>query len=138
MWFHVFLIVQVIITIAMVGLILLQRSDSDGLSGLSGGGGGNSFMTGRAAANFLSRATAILATLFMANSLALAIMTTSGRDAPSLADSIAAEKTVAPAATDAGVEQPAEAATEEAPATSALPAEAAPEAESTPSVPTPE
>ena len=92
--FTVFLVIQIIITLALVGMILVQRSDSDGLSGLSGGGGGgaNSFMTGRAAATFMTRGTAILATIFMVNSLWLAKLSTDSRSAGSLADRIALEE----------------------------------------------
>ena len=54
-------------------MVLIQRSDSDGLSGL-GVGGGNQFMTGRGAANFMTRTTAILAGTFMLTSLILAVM----------------------------------------------------------------
>lgn len=74
--FHVLLVIQVLVTLALVAIILLQRSDSDGLGGL-GGGGGNGFMTGRGAANLLTKTTAILATVFMMLSLALAIISSS-------------------------------------------------------------
>ena len=67
------LVLQVIIAVAMVVVILVQRSSSDGLAGLSGGsGGGNSLISGRASANLLTKTTAILATAFMVNSLAMA------------------------------------------------------------------
>lgn len=71
----VLLVIQIIIAIAMIVVILLQRSSSDGLSGLGGGGGGNALMTGRASANMLTKTTAILATVFMVNSLAMATIT---------------------------------------------------------------
>jgi len=70
----VLLVIQIIIAVSMVILILIQRSSSDGLGGL-GGGGGNSLMSGRAQANFLTKTTAILATIFMVNSLAMATIT---------------------------------------------------------------
>lgn len=111
--FTVFLVIQIIITLAMVAFILLQRSDSDGLSGLGGGGGGNNVMTGKTAANFMTRTTGILAAAFMINSLWLALLSTSGREAPSIADKIEAS---APAAPIPGV-------TQEAPVT---PVESAP------------
>jgi len=76
----------------LIGMVLIQRSDSDGLSGL-GGGGGNQFMTGRGAANFMTRTTAILATAFMITSLVLAVM--AGRmTATSIVDSVPAEGSV--------------------------------------------
>ena len=72
----ILLVVQIIIAVAMVGVILIQRSASDGLAGLGGGsGGGNSLMSSRASANALTKTTAILATAFMINSLAMATIT---------------------------------------------------------------
>ncbi|MGB1540026.1 MAG: preprotein translocase subunit SecG [Rickettsiales bacterium] len=114
--FQVFLIIQILITIAMVGAILLQRNESDGLAGLGGGGGGgNAFMTGRAAANFLTRTTAVLATAFMLNSLWLAIITTSSRDQDSLVDELekANDAITVPVATEKTDAEPATPETEQ-------------------------
>lgn len=69
---QVLLVVQVIVTLAMIVAILVQRSDSDGF-GLSGGGGNNLF-TGRGAANTMTRITSILAAVFMANALLLGVL----------------------------------------------------------------
>lgn len=68
---HILLVVQVIIAAALIGMVLLQRSDTDGF-GL--GSGGSNLMSGRAKANLMTRTTAILAALFIINSLALSIM----------------------------------------------------------------
>lgn len=90
--YTVFLVIQILVTLALVALILIQRNDSDGLGSMGGGGGGgNAFMTGRGTANLLTRSTAILATIFMLNSLWLAIMSSSGNNSRSLADEIAAD-----------------------------------------------
>lgn len=70
--YEVLLVIHTIIVLFLIAMVLLQRTDSDGLSGL-GGGGGNQFMTGRGAANFMTRTTAILATIFMVTSLVLAV-----------------------------------------------------------------
>lgn len=67
----VLLVVHLLITIAMVGIILLQRSEGGAL-GIGGGGGG--FMSGRAAGNLLTRSTAVLAAVFFATSIFLAIL----------------------------------------------------------------
>jgi preprotein translocase subunit SecG len=64
------LILQMVIVLALVGIILIQKSSSDGLSGLSGGG--HNMISSRAASNFLTKTTAVLAMAFMINSLALA------------------------------------------------------------------
>lgn len=85
--YHVLLVIHVIITVAMIAVILLQRSASDGLSGIGGGGGGG-FMTSRGQANLLTRMTAILATLFIANSLALGWLTHRDVASRSIADQI--------------------------------------------------
>lgn len=81
----VLLVIHVIISLALIGMVLIQRSESDGF-GL-GSGGGSNFMTGRAAANFLTRTTAILATLFILNSLALGIIA-ANRSSTSIIDAI--------------------------------------------------
>jgi preprotein translocase subunit SecG len=72
----VLLVAQVIITLALIAIILLQRNASDGLSGIGGGAsGGGNLMSGRATANVLTRTTAVLAALFMINALAMATIT---------------------------------------------------------------
>jgi preprotein translocase subunit SecG len=69
--FNIILIIHLLIAIALVITILLQRSEG---GGLGMGGGMSGFMTGRSAANVLTRATAVLAALFMSTSLALALL----------------------------------------------------------------
>ncbi|QCE32275.1 preprotein translocase subunit SecG [Acetobacteraceae bacterium] len=66
------LIINLIVTIALIGFILLQRSEGGGLG--IGGGGSGGLMTGRGAANLLTHATTILATIFMCLCLALAVL----------------------------------------------------------------
>ncbi len=61
--------VHLMIVIALVAVVLLQRSEGGAL----GVGGGSGFMTGRGQANVLTRATAILAALFFATSLGLTL-----------------------------------------------------------------
>ena len=73
--YTVLLVAHTILVLFLIVMVLIQRTDSDGLSGLGGGGGGgNQFMTGRAKGNLMTRATAILAGLFMITSLVLAVM----------------------------------------------------------------
>jgi preprotein translocase subunit SecG len=66
----VLIVVHLMIVVALVVTVLLQRSEG-GAIGIGGGGG---FMTGRGQANALTRATAILAALFFATSLGLTIL----------------------------------------------------------------
>lgn len=68
----VLLTIQLLIAIGLVAVILLQRSEGGAL-GVGGGPGG--MMSGRSAANILTRSTMILAGLFIANSIALAVVT---------------------------------------------------------------
>jgi preprotein translocase subunit SecG len=71
----VILLIHVMIAIALVGVILLQRSEGGALGiGGGGGGGGAGFMTGRSAGDALTRTTAILAACFFATSLTLSIL----------------------------------------------------------------
>ena len=70
----VLVIVHILITLALIGVVLLQRSEGGALG--MGGGGGGGFMTGRGAANFLTRVTAGLAAAFFATSLFLALIST--------------------------------------------------------------
>ena len=67
----VLIIIHILIVIALVAVVLLQRSEGGALG--AGGGTGN-FMTGRGQANALSRATAVLAALFFATSILMSII----------------------------------------------------------------
>jgi preprotein translocase subunit SecG len=71
----VLIVILLIVTLAMIGVILLQKSE--GGTGLTGGSSMGGMMSSRAAANLLNRTTSILATIFMILCLVLAIM--SGR-----------------------------------------------------------
>ncbi len=83
---EVIIVIHLILAIALVGVILLQRSEGGGL-GMGGGGGGmGGFMTGRATANLLTRATAVIAALFMLTSLTLAILAGGDRESRSILD----------------------------------------------------
>jgi len=66
----VLIVIHLMIVLALVGVVLIQRSEGGGL----GIGGGSGFMTARGAANALTRTTAILAALFFATSLALGLL----------------------------------------------------------------
>ncbi len=67
----VVLVVHIMVAIALIAVVLLQRSEGGAL-GIGGGGGG--FMTGRGAGNALTRTTAVLGALFFATSLTLTLM----------------------------------------------------------------
>jgi preprotein translocase subunit SecG len=69
---HVIIVIHLMLVLAMIGVVLLQRSEGGGLG--IGGGGGGGFMTNRGAGNVLTRATAVLAGLFFVTSLVLSIL----------------------------------------------------------------
>ncbi|MBB5701830.1 preprotein translocase subunit SecG [Ochrobactrum daejeonense] len=85
----VLIVIHLLIVLALVGVVLIQRSEGGGL----GIGGGSGFMTARGAANALTRTTAILAIGFFATSLILGIMARYGEKPTDILNRI-------PAATD--------------------------------------
>jgi preprotein translocase subunit SecG len=70
---NVLLIIHLFVTLALIGVVLIQRSEGGGL-GIGSSQGMGAFMTGRGTANLLTRTTAILAAVFFALSLTLALM----------------------------------------------------------------
>ena len=81
----VLLAIHIVVCIALIGVILLQRSEGGALG--MGGGGGGGFMTARGAGNLLTRTTAVLGTVFFALSLTLTLLQ-GGRTAESVTDRI--------------------------------------------------
>jgi len=66
----VLLVIYLMVVVALIGIVLIQRSEGGGL----GIGGGSGFMSARGAANALTRTTAILATLFFVLALGMGIL----------------------------------------------------------------
>ncbi len=89
--FKFFLVVHTLIAAALVGVILMQRSEG---GGFAGGGSPTGLLSARGAGDFLTRTTAILATLFITLSIGLAALATINRAPVKLDDSL---KKVAPA-----------------------------------------
>jgi preprotein translocase subunit SecG len=89
----ILLTIHIMIAVALVGVVLLQRSEGGAL-GIGGGGGG--FMTARGTANLLTRVTAILAAAFFVTSIGLAILAGNGRQAPSIVDEVIQSAPVIP------------------------------------------
>ena len=81
----VILVIHLLIALALVGFILIQRSEGGAL-GMGGGGGGAGFMTGRATADFLTRTTAVLAASFFITSVVLAILANDKSESRSILD----------------------------------------------------
>lgn len=91
----VIILIHLMIVLALVGLVLLQKSEGGGL-GMGSGGGGGSFMSSRGTANVLSRTTAILAAMFFATSLVLSIVAGWDRKPRSILDGSSAPAPTAP------------------------------------------
>jgi preprotein translocase subunit SecG len=99
----VLLVIQIMLAIALIGTILIQRTAQDG-GGLMGGGNTMGVLfTARGSANVLTRTTAILATLFILNSLALGYIASSQHENHSLLDQIVPQTPMAPASAPAPV-----------------------------------
>lgn len=81
----IILVVHLIIALALVCVVLLQRSEGGAL-GIGGGGGGGGFMTGRGAADILTRTTSILAFCFFATSIGLSLIAAHGSSPGSILD----------------------------------------------------
>ncbi len=92
----VLLVAYLLIVLAMIGVILVQRSEGGGLG--IGGGGGGGFMSARGSANLLTRTTAILAALFMATAIGLTILNELDRGSENILNR-AAQNPNAPAGT---------------------------------------
>jgi len=94
----VLLIIHLFVTLALIGVVLIQRSEGGGL-GIGSSQGMGSFMSGRGTANLLTRTTAILAVIFMGLSMTLAVLNrgTSGSTTRSILDAPAPASTTAPA-----------------------------------------
>ncbi len=119
--FHFLIVLQGIIAAALVGVILMQRSEG---GGLGMGGSPSGLMSARGAADFMTRATTILATLFIGLAVALAFVAAQQGGSDGIDDSL--KRTEAPVG----------AATSTAPATAVpvpgAPGEAAPATDAVP------
>lgn len=82
----IIIVVHLMIVLALVGVVLLQRSEGGGL----GIGGGSGFMTARGAANALTRTTAILAAAFFITSLGLSLLARYGEQPLDILDRVPA------------------------------------------------
>lgn len=88
----VILVIHLMIAVALIGVVLLQKSEGGALG--MGGGGMSGFMTGRSTANLLTRTTAILAGCFMATSITLVVMAGRGHEVRPIIDIPAADRSL--------------------------------------------
>jgi preprotein translocase subunit SecG len=82
----VLVVIHLMLALALVGVVLMQRSEGGGLGMGSGGMGG--FLSGRGQATLLTRVTAGLAAAFMATSLALTLLSGAGREPTSIVEGV--------------------------------------------------
>jgi preprotein translocase subunit SecG len=80
----VLFVVHVLVALALIGVVMLQKSEGGALG--MGGGGMSGFMTGRSTANLLTRTTAILAAVFFATSVLLVMLNNYSRAPRSIID----------------------------------------------------
>jgi preprotein translocase subunit SecG len=93
----VIIVIHLMVIVALVAVVLLQRSEGGAL----GIGGGNAFMSSRGQGNVLTRATGILAAAFFATSIALSVISRLTAPPSSILDTVPAAAT-APATTTDG------------------------------------
>jgi preprotein translocase subunit SecG len=118
--FTFLLIVQTLVAASLVGTILMQRSEG---GGLGVGGSSSGFMTARGAADFLTRSTAVLATIFIALAITLAAIAGVSRQPATIDASLANEMAPAvPVPAQPVEQQPAQQQEQQAPAQQQPPA----------------
>ena len=89
MLYNILLIVQLIVSLGIIALVLMQHGKGADAGAAFGGGASGSVFGSRGSGNFVSRATAILATIFFVNSLLLAyIVAHPEGSAPSVVESV--------------------------------------------------
>jgi preprotein translocase subunit SecG len=81
-WTNVLIAVHVLVALSIIGLVLLQHGKGADMGSGFGGGSSGSLFGATGSANFLSRTTAVLATIFFLLSLALAYVATQKPVAP--------------------------------------------------------
>lgn len=86
----ILLVIHLLIALALVGAVLLQRSEGGAL-GIGGGGGGGAMFSSRGAANVLTRVTAGLAAAFFLTSITLTILARDARAPGSVFDGVQTE-----------------------------------------------
>jgi preprotein translocase subunit SecG len=125
-WMNIVIVLHVLIALVIIGLVLLQHGKGADMGSGFGGGASGSLFGATGSANFLSRATAVLATLFFLTSLGLAYLATNKpRTSGGVLDAVKTQQS-APVQEKAADKPPAEAPKGAAPGAPAVPAEAPP------------
>ena len=91
---QVVLVIHLMLAVALIAVVLMQRSEGGGLGlGTAGSGGMSGFLSGRGQANLLTRTTAIIAACFIATSILLALLARHGTGPVSIFDQTTAPTT---------------------------------------------
>ena len=88
----ILLVIHLLVILALIIAVLLQRSEGGGLG--IGGGGGGGLVSVRGSANLLTRTTAILAVVFFVTSLTLGILASNRMESRSIMDDVPATPAV--------------------------------------------
>jgi len=98
LWTNIIIVCHVLVALAIIGLVLLQHGKGADMGSGFGGGASGSLFGATGSANFLSRATAVLATIFFILSLTLAYLATNRpREGGSVVERVRREQQSAPA-----------------------------------------
>ena len=107
-WMTIVIGVHVLIALGIIGLVLLQHGKGADMGSGFGGGASSSLFGATGSANFLSRATAVLATMFFLTSLGLAYLATNKpRTGGGVLDAVKTQPAGEKAAEKAPAEKPA-------------------------------
>lgn len=93
---NVVLIIHLLLALALIGVVLLQRSDGGGLGAMGGGGGGGT-VSARSATTGLGKLTWVLAIAFICTSLTLTIIAAQNASGSSIMDRLGRGGSSAPA-----------------------------------------
>ena len=106
-WANLLFVLQILSAIVMIGLVLIQHGKGADMGASFGSGASGSLFGAAGSANFLSRTTAILATVFFASSLALTYLASTRGVPKDLMQQGVTQKAPEPASKAAEVPQPA-------------------------------
>ncbi len=102
MLYNVLLIIQIVVSVGIIVLVLMQQGKGADAGAAFGSGASGTVFGAQGSANFLSRTTAILATVFFANCIALAFIASGHKiEAGSIMDSVMTQEAKSPATTPA-------------------------------------
>lgn len=97
---NVILIIHVLVAIGVVALVLMQQGKGADAGAAFGGGASSTVFGSQGSSSFLTRATAVLATIFFITSLTLAYLSTQSITPTSVVDTVMEQKSDVPAAAD--------------------------------------